>query len=160
MPFIDKITDLIGKLSALVLVSLTLLVVYDALSRYLFHSGSIALQELEWHLFDIIILLGISFALKEGSHVRVDIFYANFSTKTQSIISLVSLIFFIMPFSFLIIYMGYDFVLQSFIQVEGSSDPGGLPFRYLIKSVMILSFIFVIFQALSEVTRLVKVLKS
>ena len=62
MKSIDTLTEYIGRFTALVLVILTFLVVYDALSRYLFHTGSIALQELEWHLFDVVILLGISYA--------------------------------------------------------------------------------------------------
>ncbi len=160
MPFLDKITEYIGRFSALTLIFLTLLVVYDALSRYLFHSGSISLQELEWHLFDIIILLGISYALKEGAHVRVDIFYAQFSLRTKAIIDIFSLTFFILPFSFLILYMGYDFVLQSFVQMEGSSDPGGLPYRFLVKGLMLLSFFLLSLQSCSEIIKRIKVLRS
>lgn len=160
MKSIDTLSEYIGRITALALVLLTILIVYDALSRYLFHSGSIALQELEWHLFDLIILLGISYALKEGAHVRVDIFYANFSVKTQAIVSVLSQLFFILPFSMLIIYVGFDFVMQSFIQLEGSCDPGGLPYRYLIKSVMIISFAFVILQSLSELSKALKELRS
>lgn len=160
MNIIDKITQFIGRISAAVLILLTLLIVYDALSRYLFHCGSIALQELEWHLFDLVILLGISYALKEGAHVRVDIFYANFTLKQQTLVNIISTVFFILPFSMLIIYMGFDFVMQSFIQQEGSSDPGGLPYKFIIKSVMILSFVLVISQGISEIIKAVKVLRS
>lgn len=160
MRYIDTLTEYIGRLTAAALLILTFLIVYDALSRYLFHSGSIALQELEWHLFDLVILLGISYALKEDAHVRVDIFYANFSTKTQAIINILSQLFFILPFSALIIYVGFDFVIQSFVQLEGSCDPGGLPYRYIIKSVMIISFSFVVLQSLSELVKRIKALRS
>ena len=159
MKSIDMISEYIGRLTALALILLTLLIVYDALSRYLFHSGSIALQELEWHLFDLIILLGISYALKEDAHVRVDIFYAHFTPKTQALVRIVSQLLFILPFSVLIIYAGLDFVMQSFIQQEGSCDPGGLSYRYLIKSVMIISFVFVIVQSASELIKGVKGLR-
>ncbi len=160
MKSIDTLIEYIGRITALALILLTLLIVYDALSRYLFQSGSIALQELEWHLFDLIILFGISYALKEGAHVRVDIFYANFSPRTQAVVNILSQLFFILPFSFLIIYVGFDFVMQSFTQLEGSCDPGGLPYRYLIKSVMIVSFVFVILQSLSEFIKGMKALRS
>jgi TRAP-type mannitol/chloroaromatic compound transport system permease small subunit len=160
MKSIDTLSEYIGRMTALALIFLTVLIVYDALSRYLFHAGSIALQELEWHLFDLIILLGIAYALKEGAHVRVDIFYAHFSAKTQAIVNILSQLFFILPFSVLIIYVGFDFVMQSFVQLEGSCDPGGLPYRYLIKSVMIISFVFVILQSLSELVKGIKVLRS
>jgi len=159
MKSIDTLSEYIGRITALALILLTLLIVYDALSRYLFHSGSIALQELEWHLFDLIILLGISYALKEGAHVRVDIFYAHFTARTQAIVNVLSQLFFILPFSILIIYVGFDFVMQSFMQLEGSCDPGGLPYRYLIKSVMIISFVFVILQSVSELIKRIKELR-
>ncbi len=160
MKSIDTLTEYIGRFTALVLVILTFLVVYDALSRYLFHTGSIALQELEWHLFDVVILLGISYALKEGAHVRVDIFYANFQPRTKAIVDLFSHLFLILPFSILIIYVGFDFVLQSYMQSEGSSNPGGLEYRFIIKSVMLVSFVLVILQSLSEILKRIKALRS
>ena len=160
MKSIDTLTEYVGRLTAVVLVVLTLLIIYDALSRYLFHSGSIALQELEWHLFDAVILLGISYALKEGAHVRVDIFYADYAPKTKAIIDIISQLFFILPFSILIIYVGFDFVMQSYVQQEGSSNPGGLPYRFIIKGVLLLSFVLLILQSISELVKRIKVLRS
>lgn len=160
MRALDALSEFIGRLAASVLLVLTLLVVYDALSRYLFHSGSIALQELEWHLFDLVILLGIVYALKEGAHVRVDIFYAEFSSKKKALISIISQLLFILPFSLLIVYVGFDFVMQSYVQNEGSSDPGGLPYRFVVKSLMVLSFLFLSLQSLSELIKSIKVLRS
>jgi len=148
---IDKTIKYLGYFTACILAVLVLLVVYDATARYLFSTGSIALQELEWHLFDIIILFGIAYTLKENAHVRVDIFYASFSEKTKAIINIISSLFFILPFSLLIIYIGLDFVSQSFIQNEASSNPGGLEYRFLVKSLMPLSFMFVSFQVISDV---------
>ena len=160
MKSIDTITEYVARITAFILVMLTLLIVYDALGRYLFHTGSIALQELEWHLFDMVILLSISYALKEGAHVRVDIFYAGFKPRTKAWIDLFSQFCLVLPFSFLIIYMGFDFVLQSFIQHEGSSNPGGLPYRFIVKSLMLLSFSLLILQSVSEIFKRIKVLRS
>lgn len=160
MKSIDTIIEYIARFTAIILIFLTLLIVYDALGRYLLHTGSIALQELEWHLFDFVILLGISYALKEGAHVRVDIFYANFTPRTKAIVDLFSQIFLVLPFSLLIIYMGYDFVLQSFVQNECSSNPGGLSYRFIVKSLMLLSFSLLILQSLSEVIKRIKSLTS
>lgn len=141
----------VGALSAAVLGSLVLLVVYDATRRYLFHEGSVALQELEWHLFDVVIMLGIAYTMHRGSHVRVDIFYERFSDRTKHMIQLVTMLFFVLPVSALIIYVSYDFVLMSFAQNEASSDPGGLPYRYIVKALIPLAFAFLILQALREV---------
>ena len=147
---IDKIIKLLGYLTAVILAILVLLIVYDATARYLFSVGSIALQELEWHLFDVVILLSIAFTLRHNSHVRVDIFYDRFSEKTKAVINMVSVIFFIIPLSFLIIYIGIDFVEMSYLQQEASSDPGGLEYRWIVKSLMPLAFIFLSLQAFRE----------
>jgi TRAP-type mannitol/chloroaromatic compound transport system permease small subunit len=147
---IDKIIKYLGAFTAFVLVLLVLLVVYDATARYFFSTGSIALQELEWHLFDIVILFGIAYTLKENAHVRVDIFYASYSLKTKAFINFISSLFFILPFSILIIYIGIDFVAQSFIQHECSSNPGGLASRYFVKSLMPLSFLFLSLVAIKD----------
>jgi TRAP-type mannitol/chloroaromatic compound transport system permease small subunit len=148
---IDKTIKYLGYFTAFILSILVLLVVYDATSRYLFSEGSTALQELEWHLFDIVILFGIAYTLREDSHVRVDIFYANFSAKTKAVINIIASLFFILPLSFLIIYIGVEFVQMSFVQNEASSDPGGLKYRFLVKSLMPLAFVFLSLQAIKNV---------
>jgi len=140
----------LGYFTAFIVAVLVLLVVYDATVRYLFSGGSIALQELEWHLFDLIILFGIAYTLRENAHVRVDIFYASYSEKTKALLNVISSLFFILPFSFLIIYIGLDFVAMSFTQNEASSNPGGLEYRFLVKSLLPLSFMFLSLQALSD----------
>ncbi len=129
---------------------LVVLVVYDASMRYLFSQGSTALQELEWHLFDVVILLSIAYTMKEGAHVRVDILYDKFSPKTRKIIDIIATLFFILPLSLLIIYIGYDFVHISFVQNEASSNPGGLPYRWVVKSLMVVAFVLLVFQALKS----------
>ena len=147
---VDRIIKWLGYLTAVVLAALVLLVVYDATARYLFSTGSIALQELEWHLFDVIILLSIAYTLKHSAHVRVDIFYDKFSKKIQLFINIISGLFFILPLSFLIIYIGIGFVEMSFVQDEASSDPGGLKYRWIVKSLMPLGFVFLALQAFKE----------
>jgi len=137
-----------GKIAAVALILLVILVVYDATVRYWFQSGSIALQELEWHLFDIIILLSIAYTFSHDAHVRVDIFYEHFSHKTKVIINLLGSLFFVLPFSLLIIYLGIDFVALSFSQMEASADPGGLPYRFIIKAFVPIAFGLMVLQTL------------
>ena len=157
---VNNITKYLGYFTAFILSILVLLVVYDATARYLFSAGSIALQELEWHLFDVVILFGIAYTLKENAHVRVDIFYAAYSEKNKALINLISSLIFIFPFSLLIIYIGVEFVELSFSQNETSSNPGGLEYRYLVKALLPLSFVFLSLQALSDSFKYFKVWKS
>ena len=151
MKLVDYLIKYISYLTAFILALLVLLVVFDATSRYLFSAGSTALQELEWHFFDAVILLSISYTLRNNAHVRVDIFYEKFSLKTRAIINLIADIFFILPLSFLIVYIGVGFVELSFIQHEASSDPGGLKYRWIVKSLMPLAFILLSLQTFKEI---------
>ncbi len=146
---LDSLSKYIAYFTAFILALLVALIVYDATARYLFSSGSTALQELEWHFFDVVILLSIAFTLKHNSHVRVDIFYDKFSPKMQALINIFSVLFFILPLSFLIIYIGIGFVELSFMQDEASSDPGGLTHRWIVKSLMPLAFTFLALEAFS-----------
>ena len=72
--FFDRFSDLMGWIAGLLNLVMLLNVFYDAIMRYFFSSGSIALQEMEWHLFAMVFLFGIAYALKEDGHVRVDVF--------------------------------------------------------------------------------------
>lgn len=156
MKIIDNITKYVAYLTAFILTLLVLLVVFDATSRYLFSSGSTALQELEWHFFDVVILLSIAYTLKNNAHVRVDIFYDKFSPKLKAFIDIMTALVFIFPLSFLIIYIGVGFVELSFTQHEASSDPGGLAYRWLVKSLMPLAFMLLSLQAFSELINDIK----
>lgn len=157
---VDTVSQYVGYGSALVLALLVLLVVYDAMMRYLFQAGSVALQELEWHLFDVVILMGIAYTLKANAHVRVDIFYDHFSETRKAWVDLLGTLLFIIPFSFLVVYVGFEFVLLSFEQMECSSDPGGLPYRFLVKSLMPLAFVLLALQGVSEIVRAYRTLKG
>jgi TRAP-type mannitol/chloroaromatic compound transport system permease small subunit len=144
-----QILDKFFLLTAMMLLFLVVLIVYDALSRYFFSNGSVALQELEWHLFDLVILLSIAYTFRMDSHVRVDIFYANYTKKYQLLVDILSTLLFIIPFSILIIYIGFDFTMMSFVQDEASSNPGGLTHRWIVKSLMPLAFVFLALEAIS-----------
>ena len=150
---LDRISKYAGYLAAILVVLLSLLVVYDATMRYLFSAGSIALQELEWHLFDVVFLLGLSYALKHDKHVRVDIFFERYSPNTRAIVQMLSMLLLVIPFSLLFLNDALSMTLQSYLQNEVSSDPGGLTHRWLIKAMLVLAFVLLIIQALSELLK-------
>ena len=151
--FADKLSKSFMVISGISLIILTFLVSYDVITRKLFSGGSIALQELEWHLYDIVFLFGIAYTLSKDKHVRVDIFYDKFPIKLKKSINLFALIFFVIPLSTLIILEAIPFVQMSLEQNEGSGDPGGLPYRWIIKSAMIWAFFAVYIQAIGEIRK-------
>jgi len=147
---IDTLTKKIGFLTATLALILALLIGYDAMMRYLFSAGSIALQEVEWHLFDIVFLFGLSYALKHDKHVRVDIMFSHYSTQTKAMVQILSMLFLLIPFSLYFLSGSYDMLVQSYMQNEVSSDPGGLGYRFLIKGVLFVAFVLLVLQAISE----------
>ncbi len=74
----DKIGYLVGWLTTI------MVVFYDTFMRYVFQKETVALQELEWHLFAIVFLIGAAYTLKQGGHVRVDIIYLKLSEKAKA----------------------------------------------------------------------------
>ena len=160
MSFIDKFVSFFGKVSSYLVAILAFLVVYDAMNRYIFHEGSVALQELEWHIFDVIFLLGLSWGLQSDEHVRVDILYSKFSPKTKAVINLISMLFLVIPFSLLVVYMSSNFIYLSYLQNEISSDPGGLKYRYIIKGFIAFGFVLLTLQAFSEAYKNFKILRG
>jgi len=149
----EKLNIIIGKILSFFMVLLIINVFYDVISRYFFDGGSIAFQELEWHIFGVIILFGMSYTLREEGHVRVDFLYNKFSPKTQSIINILGTLFFIIPLSLLIIYGSYDFVMDSYTTNEISEDPGGLTHRWIIKAMIPLSFIYLIITSFGYIIK-------
>ncbi len=83
--FCDKFAKYIGVIISFLLILMMINVAFDALNRYIMNSNSVALQEMEWHLFSVIILLGLSYSLSEEGHVRVDILYTGFSEKRKQL---------------------------------------------------------------------------
>ncbi|MBM7035907.1 TRAP transporter small permease subunit [Vibrio ulleungensis] len=139
---INKLSDLLGVISATLFLLLVANVVYDVVMRYAFNDVSIAFQEMEWHLFSAVFLLGVPYALKAGGHVRVDILYEKLSRKVQAWIDLLGVLFFLLPFCLLVTWYGVSFAQESYLLGETSGDPGGLSHRWIIKAMIPLSFFF------------------
>ena len=143
----DKIIDFVGLITAFLLIVMILNVAYDVFARYIFHDSKVYMQELEWHEFAVIMLYGTGYALRHNAHVRVDFLYDRLSNKKKAIINIFGTIFFLLPLALLVIYGSIDFVMDSYTSNEISPDPGGLPYRWIIKAQIPLAFIFLIFCA-------------
>ncbi len=141
-----------GVLACIAMILLLFNVFYDVVMRYAFNDVSIAMQELEWHLFSAVFLLGIPYAIRENSHVRVDILYDRWPLKTQALVNLWGAIIFVLPFAILVTYYSVSFAFDAFQMGEGSGDPGGLPARWLIKSLIPFSFMMIAFASFGMIT--------
>lgn len=154
------ISEWTGRIVAWLVLAMTLLVTYDVAMRYLFQSGSVALQELEWHLFAMLFLLAAAYTLKHDGHVRVDVFYHSrfMSPRRRAWVDLLGTLFFLLPFCVLVIQASWPFVVNSYSIAETSPDPGGLPYRFLLKGAIPLGFALLALQGLASALNALKVI--
>jgi len=147
--WIDTINDRVGRAvswTTLLLVAVTFI---DVVMRYFFNTSYVFTQELEWHVFAFIFLMGAGYTLKIEGHVRVEVFYGKLSPKGRAWINLVGVLFFLIPSCFVFIKTSIPFVINSFHVMEGSPDPGGIPFRYLLKSCIPVGYTLILLQGIS-----------
>lgn len=145
---IERFTDLTGRATSWLALVIVVLMATNVLLRYLFSYGTVWGQELEWHLLAPLILFGMSYALLHGEHVRVDVLYANFSPRKKLYVDLLSAALSV-AISVIIIWLSLKYVQQSYVIDEQSSDPGGLPYRWALKSLIPLGFLFLILQSVA-----------
>ncbi len=152
---IDSFIEWTGKLTAWLVLALVLLVCYDVAMRYFFHQGSIALQELEWHLFALIFLLGAAYTLKHDEHVRVDVLLNSrfISERQRHWVNLLGGLFLLLPFCILILITSWPFVENAYLYQESSPDPGGLPYRFILKASILVAFVLLILQGTANILR-------
>lgn len=150
---VELLSEMIGKITAWLVLALVILISYDVTMRYLFHSGSIALQELEWHLFSLIFLLGAAYTMKHDDHVRVDLLYRyhRFNDHHRAWLNVLGGLFFLIPFCLLVIISSWQFVFNAYTLNEISPDPGGLPSRWLLKAMIPLGFGLLLLQGIADI---------
>ena len=115
--------------------------------------------EAQWYLFSVIFLMGAAYGLNHDVHVRVDVMYERLSAKGRAWIDLAGTLIFLIPFSILMLYVSYPTVAASFRVREGSPDPGGLP-RYPIKALILVSFVLLLLQAVSQIVKQIDVIRG
>jgi len=150
---IDAFTERTGRLIAwftfgMVLISFSIVVL-----RYGFNLGWIAMQESVIYLHGIVFMLGAGYTLKSGGHVRVDIFYQNFSEKRKAWVNLLGTIILLLPVCIFIFAISLDYVLQAWGIQEKSSEAGGLPTVYLLKTLILLFSVTLGLQGIAEIGR-------
>lgn len=151
----NRFSDGVGALSAILLLLLVANVFYDVVMRYLFNDVSIGMQELEWHLYSMIFLFGVAYALKADGHVRVDVLHERWTPRTRALIDILGTLLLLWPFCLLIAGYGVGFAYEAYDIGETSGDPGGLSQRWLIKSMISLSFICVLISSIGFMLRAV-----
>jgi TRAP-type mannitol/chloroaromatic compound transport system permease small subunit len=169
---IDRLTEGVGKLSTWLVIITVAIGFYNVLVRYLgrfigLQLSSNALIELQWYLFSLIFFFGFAYILKHGENVRVDFLYANWSEKQKALVDFWGTVLFLIPFCLIGIWVTFNPVLQSWGRLPGgtwgtweiSSDANGLP-RAPIKTMIIIAFLLLLLQAISQAIKYLAILKG
>lgn len=149
---LDFFIDRIGRITGWFALILVLVMSANVLMRYGFRTGSVAMQELEWHLMAPICMLGLSYAILKDGHVQVDILYGRFPTRVKRIIDFVSALLVVVLIAILF-KLSIPYVMQSYAMGEKSPDPGGLTNRWMLKAMLPLGFALLLIQSFSAMCR-------
>lgn len=156
---VDWVTYRIGKLMGWLVLAAVLVSSLNAVSRYLFNMSSNAWLELQWYLFGAVVLLGAAYTLQQNEHIRIDIINSRLKPRTRHIIDVFGHLFFLLPLTLLMVWLGVPFFLHSFASGEVSASAGGLiiwPAKLLVPA----GFSLLLLQALSELIKRVAVMQG
>ena len=146
---IDNINEWIGSKASWITVVLVLIMCIDVFNRKVLNFSENWILELEWYLFGILFLLGFAYTWKDDKHVRVDLFYDNYSDRRKGLINFLGTLIFVIPWCLVVIKTSWDYGMNSWSFREGSPNHNGLPARYLIKFMITIGFTLLLLQAIS-----------
>ena len=128
-------------------------IVFNVVLRYVFGEGRIELEEIQWHLYSTGFLLGIGYTFQADGHVRVDVVHERLGPRMQAWLELYGILLCVLPFTALVLIYAVPFIRSSYALSEVSVSPGGLPFRWLIKSMLFVGFLLLLLAAISRLSR-------
>lgn len=150
---LDPILTWVGRSISWIWLLLLLTIVFNVVLRYVFGEGRIELEEIQWHLYSTGFLLGIGYTFQIDGHIRVDVVHERLSPRTQAWLELYGILLCVLPFVALVLIYSVPFVATSFELGEVSVSPGGLPYRWVIKSMLTIGFALLLLAALSRLTQ-------
>lgn len=152
--YLHRLVAITASAMAVFILVLMLAIITQVALRYLFSASFPALEELQWHFYALCILFSLAYSQSNNSHIRVDIFYANYSQRKKAVIDIVGIVFFALPFALIVFLFGIDFVAESYRVGERSVSPAGLSYRWLIKSAIPVGFLMLIMILVSRLLAL------
>lgn len=136
------------------------IILANVLMRYLLGGSIVALEELQWHLYAFGFMVGLSYTLVHDQHVRVDVLAEHWTRRRRARIEIAALLILLVPFAALVLYDSLAFIEFSMRLNERSRSPGGLPYRWILKSVIPLAMGLLILAALARTTRMIALLRA
>ena len=149
---IDALNEWVGSWVKWLVFVAVVICAGNATVRYALNWSSNGLLEIQWYLFGAVFLLYSGTALKRNLHVRIDIFAGRLSPRGHAVLDILGGIFFLLPITLILLYMGWDVFTLSYTSGEMSNDPGGL-IRWPAKLLIPVGFALISVQAVSEIIK-------
>ncbi len=150
---VDTLNTYVSRLVSWFTIVMVLLTFAIVVLRYGFNLGWIAMQESVMYLHAAVLLLGSAHALQRDEHVRVDIFYRKKTPRGRALVDFLGTVFFLIPVNLFIIIYSWRYVATSWRVMEGSPEAGGLPFVFVLKSLIIAFSVLMLLQGIAELIR-------
>ena len=157
---IERLNEVAGVAGALVLPVLMLVIVANVVLRYGFGLGLVELEELQWHLNAVTVMLCLGYAYRHDAHVRVDILRDQWSLRRKALVEILGVVLLLLPFTFGIAWFAWGSFIYSWSIGEGSPMPSGLPARYLVKLLLFVGIVLLFLQGIATLARAVLVLAA
>ncbi len=158
--WIEQLSEKSGRFVSWFNVLLVVVICIDVIIRYFFNASQAWITEFEWHLFAMIFLVGAAYTFKHDAHVRVDLFYAKLPERSKAWINIVGIVAFLIPWCLIVLRASWKYAHNSFKINEGSPDPGGLPYRWFIKYMIVVGFLILLLQSVGLMLRCLNVLRG
>lgn len=150
---IDLMNEYLGKVCSWLTVFLVIGTTVVVILRYGFGIGATALQEAVLYAHALVFMGAAAWTLQRNAHVRVDIFYQQFSGRRQAVVEIMGNLLFLLPVCLFLGWASWDYVGNSWATHEGSSESGGLKFVYLQKSIILLLVVSLTLQGISNLIK-------
>lgn len=150
---------MIARVAAWLLVAIALVIVFDVVTRRLLAIPSLALQELEWHLYAVLFALSLGYALLRDSHVRIDVLRERLGWRARAWIDVLGTLLLLLPFCAVLLHYTADYAWGAFVRLEGSRMPGGLPYRFVVKAMIPAGIVLLMLAALATLLRNLRLLR-
>jgi len=150
---LDRMVVAVGRLASWLWIGVLIVILINVFSRYALSQGSIALEELSWHLFGAATMLTLGYAVVRDDHVRVDVLKEKFTPKSQAIIEILGIVLLALPIIALMVSALVPYAWTAWVYDEHSQAPSGLPHRFIFKSILPLGLVFVMIALVSRASR-------
>lgn len=156
--FLNAIVRRIAETTAWLNVALIVVIVVQVVMRYGFNKGLVPLEELMWHLYAIAFMFGMAYAVTNDSHIRVDVVHMALPRRAQHVFEILGILLLLMPFLWIVFDHSLGWAMEAYRVNETSANPTGLPYRWIIKSVVPITMVLIFIAALARLIQEVSLL--